>query len=132
MLNQFFVQALLPLLKKASDRSSSTPIGVKRAAIINMSSILGSMASNVEGGLHAYRTSKAALNAATKSMAIDLKDQSIMAVAMHPGWVQTDMGGSKATLDIETSCCKMVDTLLGLNENQNGGFVQYDGKILPW
>lgn len=122
----------MPLLKKASKSNSDLPLGVQRAAIINMSSILGSIEANVEGGLYAYRTSKCGLNAATKSMSIDLRDHQIMCVSMHPGWVRTDMGGSKAPLDIDSSCKQMIDTIKNLNASNNGGFVQFDGKPLKW
>lgn len=75
---------------------------------------------------------QAALNAATKSMSIDLKSDNILAVNMHPGWVKTDMGGKNAPLDVEDSVVGIVKTLAKLNEKDNGGFVQYDGKHLPW
>lgn len=97
-----------------------------------MSSLLGSIQDNAQGGLYAYRMSKVALNMATKSMSIDLKDDKILCVAMHPGWVKTDMGGSHAPLTVENSCKKMVETILGLNETHNGGFIQYDGKTMAW
>lgn len=105
---------------------------MKRAAIINMSSILGSIDANVEGGIYGYRMSKSAINAATKSMAIDFKREKILCVALHPGWVKTDMGGSNAPMAIEESCQKMIETVFQLNESHNGGFYQYDGKRLPW
>lgn len=57
-----------------------------------LGSILGSVASNKEGSLYHYRLTKSGLNAATKSLSIDLKNDGIMAVNMHPGWVKTDMG----------------------------------------
>lgn len=82
----------VPLLKKASEGNQSAPLGVQRAVIVNMSSILGSIASNNEGSLYHYRLTKTGLNAATKSLSIDLKKDGIMAVNMHPGWVKTDMG----------------------------------------
>ncbi|EDW00234.1 C-factor [Drosophila grimshawi] len=125
-------RACLPLLKQASVTNEAELMGVRRAAIINMSSILGSIESNVEGGMYAYRTSKAALNAATKSMSIDLKPQSILCISMHPGWVRTDMGGGNAPLDVDTSTKQIVDTICQLNESHNGGFYQYDGAQLPW
>ncbi|XP_058064118.1 C-signal [Anopheles bellator] len=123
---------LLPLLKRAADRQPEAPLGPGRACVVNMSSILGSIAENREGGLYAYRSSKAALNAATKSMSLDLLQSGIMAVALHPGWVKTEMGGSKAPLSVDESCDAIVKTLLSLNESHNGGFFQYDGKMLPW
>lgn len=122
----------MPLLQKASTLNKAEAMGVKRATIINMSSILGSIESNTDGGLYAYRLSKSALNAATKSMSIDLKTHKILCVAMHPGWVKTDMGGAKAPLDIESSCQKMINTIHELNENNNGTLVQFDGSLLPW
>lgn len=125
-------KACLPLLKKASAFQNDASIGVGRAAVVNMSSILGSMEKNVEGGVIAYRASKAALNAATKSISIDLKDSKILAVSIHPGWVKTSMGGSSAPLDVDFSTKNIVQTLLKLNDSHNGGFYQYDGKELPW
>lgn len=129
----FMTNVVAPImLTKAAEVNVSAPIGPTKACIVNMSSILGSIAANSDGGLYAYRTSKSALNSATKSMSIDLKGNQIMAVAMHPGWVRTDMGGSKAPLSVEQSCAKMVQTVIGLGEKHNGGFLQYDGKELPW
>lgn len=92
-------KAFIPLLKKASDVNKSAPLGVQRAVIVNMSSILGSVASNKEGSLYHYRVTKSGLNNATKSLSIDLKNDGIMAVNMHPGWVKTDMGGRKLIWD---------------------------------
>ncbi|EDW82881.1 uncharacterized protein Dwil_GK10240 [Drosophila willistoni] len=125
-------KACLPLLKKASTANEDQPMGVGRAAIINMSSILGSIQSNVQGAMYGYRTSKAALNAATKSLSIDLQAQKIMCISLHPGWVRTDMGGSSAPLDVTTSTEQMVQTLIQMGEKHNGGFYQYDGEQLPW
>lgn len=125
-------KAFVPLLKKASDNNKSAELGVSRAVIINMSSILGSIASNVEGSLYHYRVTKSGVNAATKSLSIDLKNDKIMVTAMHPGWVKTDMGGPKAPLEIEQSCDSMVNTIFNLKPSHNGAFIQYDGKSLPW
>lgn len=107
-------------------------MGVGRAAIINMSSILGSIEENKQGGMYAYRLSKTALNAATKSMSVDLKGDKICCVALHPGWVKTDLGGSHAPLEIDSSCNEMIQTMFNLNESHNGTFIQYDGKKLAW
>ncbi|XP_036344074.1 C-factor-like [Rhagoletis pomonella] len=127
-------KACLPLLKQAAAAATNgeQEMGVKRAAIINMSSILGSIEANTDGAMYAYRTSKAALNAATKSMSIDLFQNKILCVCLHPGWVRTDMGGSNAPLDVDTSSSKIIETLFKFNGSNNGGFYQYDGKKLPW
>ncbi|XP_076160744.1 SDR family oxidoreductase sniffer [Ptiloglossa arizonensis] len=126
-------KALLPLLKIASknfeDKSKMT---INRSAIINMSSILGSIADNDQGGYYPYRCSKAALNAATKSMSIDLKEDGILVTSLHPGWVRTDMGGNNAPMDIDTSVSNILSTLSLLTEKHTGCFLQYDGKSLPW
>ncbi|KAM3961795.1 LOW QUALITY PROTEIN: SDR family oxidoreductase sniffer [Aphomia sociella] len=124
-------KSLLPLLKQAAQSNSDKPIGIQRAAVINMSSVLGSIAQNDQGGFYPYRCSKAALNAATKSMSIDLKKDNILVASMHPGWVKTD-GGNNAPLDIETSINGIFDTIDKLREEDTGKFVQYDGTELPW
>ncbi|XP_024946357.1 uncharacterized protein LOC107273264 isoform X4 [Cephus cinctus] len=74
---------------------------------------------------------KAALNAATKSMSIDLKDDGILVVCLHPGWVRTDLGGKNAPIDVDTSIQGILSTLDTLTEAQTGCFLQYDGKMLP-
>ncbi|OWR40978.1 short-chain dehydrogenase [Danaus plexippus plexippus] len=125
-------KSLLPLLKQAAQNNSDKPVGVGRAAVINMSSVLGSIAQNDVGGFYAYRCSKAALNAATKSMSIDLKKDHILVASMHPGWVRTDMGGKKAPLDVDTSVAGMFSTIQKLTEADSGKFLQYDGSELPW
>lgn len=123
---------MIPLLKKASKSNATQPMGVQRAVIVNMSSILGSISENVQGGLYAYRSSKVALNMTTKSISVDLKNDQILCIAMHPGWVKTELGGAHAPMHIETSCQQMIQTIFGLNESHNGTFIQYDGKQLPW
>nr|CAD7266018.1 unnamed protein product [Timema shepardi] len=126
-------KAFLPLLKKAASQNSSLPLGVSRAAVVNMSSILGSITLNrKEGGFYPYRASKSALNAVTRSLSIDLKPDGIMALSVHPGWVKTDMGGASAPLSVQESATAIVQTLNSLGEKQNGAFLQFDGKELPW
>lgn len=75
---------------------------------------------------------QAALNAATKSMSIDLRKDGILCVCLHPGWVRTNMGGANAPLDVSTSSRLIIEILLKFNEKNNGGFYQYDGQKLPW
>ncbi len=72
--------------------------------IVAISTIMASMARNDMGGFYAYRASKAALNAIMVSLAIDLgRRHGIIAATLHPGWVRTDMGGSRAEIDAQTS-----------------------------
>ena len=125
-------QSLLPLLRRAASYASSRPLGWERAAIVNMSTILGSISENNGGGLYPYRCSKVALNAATKSLSIDLQKDGIIACSVHPGWVKTDMGGSAASITIDESIQSMLKLFASLNQDSNGGFLKYDGTIMKW
>ena len=75
---------------------------------------------------------QAALNMATKCLSVDLIGKKIMTVSIHPGWVQTDMGGPSAPLTVSNSVEGIVEVLAGLNEIHNGQFLNYDGKPLSW
>lgn len=97
-----------------------------------VSSRLGSMASNAEGGGYIYRSSKAALNAVVKSLSVDLAARGITAVALHPGWVRTDMGGPSAPVDAPTSVSGMVKVLAGLKPKDSGTLIEYTGTPIPW
>ena len=125
-------QSLLPLLKRAANHASSKPLGWEKAAIINMSSVLGSISENDGGGLYPYRCSKVALNAATKSLSIDLVKDGIIACTVHPGWVKTDMGGPRAPITTDESVQGMLKLFASLNEYSNGGFFKYDGTVMKW
>jgi NAD(P)-dependent dehydrogenase (short-subunit alcohol dehydrogenase family) len=110
-------------------------VGIARASIVHMSSSVGSIAENASGGRtggYAYRCSKSALNQMMKSMSVDLKENGILIMSMHPGWVQTDMGGANADITTETCCSTMVKTLEGLTEKDDGSFKRYDNSIIPW
>ena len=125
-------QSLLPLLKRAASHTSSKPLGWERAAVINMSSVLGSISANDGGSFYPYRCSKVALNAVTKSLSIDLLKDGIIACSVHPGWVYTDMGGSNAPVTIDESVQGMLKLFAGLNHDSNGGFFKYDGTVMKW
>ena len=100
--------------------------------IVTVSSMLGSMALNTSGGLYAYRASKAAANALMKSMAVDLAPRGIVAAALHPGWVRTDMGGPQATLDTTASVSGLRDVIRSLDASRAGELIDFKGKTLPW
>lgn len=104
----------------------------ERGRIVTLSSTLGSMALNTSGGIYAYRASKAAVNAIVKSLSIDLADRGIIAIAQHPGWVKTDMGGRGADIDIQTSVTGMKAVIDGLTRDDSGKFLSYDGSEMPW
>lgn len=100
--------------------------------LVTISSMLGSMELNTRGGLYAYRASKAGVNAIVKSMGFDLAERHITAIALHPGWVRTDMGGTGADLDIATSVNGIKQVIDGLSPTDSGKFLAYDGTEMPW
>jgi NAD(P)-dependent dehydrogenase (short-subunit alcohol dehydrogenase family) len=97
-----------------------------------VSSKMGSIADNQYGMYYAYRASKAALNAQVMSMAIDLKPRGITTVALHPGWVKTDMGGPDATITTQTSVEGLSAILDQLTIKDSGSFRGYNGEHIPW
>ena len=99
--------------------------------LIAVTSILGSLANN-NGGRYFYRASKAALNMEWNCLAMDLAAKGVICVALHPGWVQTDMGGPTAPLTIDQSVPAMVKTIDGFTTKHNGRYIQYDGAELAW
>src|SRR5690554_1270454 len=97
-----------------------------------LGSKIGSIADNTSGGGYYYRSSKTALNQAVRSLSIDLSGAGVKVVALHPGWVQTDMGGSNALITAEESVSAMRALLTGLEPEQSGQFLNYDGSLIPW
>ncbi len=104
----------------------------ERRTIANISTQLASIADNRSGGLYAYRSSKAALNMVSRNMAIELADKGVKVVALHPGWVQTDMGGANAKLTPDQSVSALRKVIDGLTPEQSGGFYGWQGDELPW
>jgi NAD(P)-dependent dehydrogenase (short-subunit alcohol dehydrogenase family) len=100
--------------------------------IVAMSSIMGSIRDSPPVGNFAYRTSKAALNMLVRSTAIDLRPKGMIAVAMHPGWVRTRMGGRNAPLSPAESVSAMRRTIAGLTLADSGKFLDNAGRPLPW
>lgn len=103
-----------------------------RKLIVTITSAMGSLADNMRGGSIAYRTSKAAVNMAMRSAAIDLKPRGISCVLIHPGWVRTDMGGPNATLSPHDSVAAMRKLIETFGANQSGKFYDHDGREYPW
>ncbi|KAM9855030.1 C-signal [Aulostomus maculatus] len=132
-------KAFLPLLKQAASRGGAATgiMGIQRAAVINMTSLLGSVelnwgerANNFKW--YPYRTSKSALNMVSRCMAVDLEPDGILCMAIHPGWVRTDMGGSEAPLSPEESISSVLSVIGGLTEKDHGSFLNFTGEPLPW
>lgn len=65
-------------------------------------------------------------------MSLDLKDKNILVVAMNPGWVKTEQGGSDAKLEVCDSVSSLLKILDNVSKNQAGRLIQYDGKIIEW
>jgi NAD(P)-dependent dehydrogenase (short-subunit alcohol dehydrogenase family) len=108
------------------------PLMADGGKLVAISSLMGSIADNQGGGSMAYRTSKAALNAAWRTMAIDWKARPVTVAMLHPGWVQTDMGGRGAPLKPPESIAGMRKVIAGLERSDTGSFINYDGSPLPW
>ena len=104
----------------------------KDKKLVFISSKVGSIEDNTEGGMYIYRTSKTALNQVIKSLSIDLKEENFIVVALHPGWVQTDMGGPNALIDTKTSVKGMTEAIDNLTSKNSGKFYNYDGSAIPW
>lgn len=100
--------------------------------IVFMSSFMGSIGGIEETGFYAYRTSKAALNMVVKMLSIDLKSRGIRTLAVHPGWVRTDMGGDTAPVGITESISGLRNVIENYGGDQTGRFYRYDGVELPW
>lgn len=112
--------AFLPALKRA-----------KQAKIATISSRMGSIGAS-SGGSYVYRASKAAINAAMHSLALDLKAAGITCIVLHPGWVKTDMGGAGADIDVRTSVSGLRQTIERAGIAATGKFFNYDGSEIPW
>jgi NAD(P)-dependent dehydrogenase (short-subunit alcohol dehydrogenase family) len=102
------------------------------ARLVNISSLLGSVSGKTSGGDYAYVASKAALNICTRALAVDLAPHGVIAIAMTPGWVRTDMGGSNATLSPEESVRGMLEVIDRLTAADAGRFVDQEGIDQPW
>lgn len=114
-------QALAPNLRLSEHRR-----------IINITTNLSSIADNTDGGFYGYRESKAALNMFTKSLAAELGPEGFICIVMHPGWVQTDLGGPQAPLQVEESARGIRAVVEGLTPADNGTFRTWDGDGMAW
>jgi NAD(P)-dependent dehydrogenase (short-subunit alcohol dehydrogenase family) len=114
-------ETFLPHLRAGSERQ-----------LVTITSRMGSMGANTTGGEYIYRSSKAAVNAVMRSLAMDLAPEGFIVALLHPGWVRTDMGGAGAAIDARTSAAGLADVITGLTPAQSGGFFNYDGTPLVW
>ncbi len=115
------VESFYPLLQQG-----------KAKKIACISSKVGSMTENTSGGGYIYRSSKAALNSVVKSLSNDLTDEGFTVLALHPGWVRTEMGGPNALIDTQTSADGLAKVIEQSTQENSGQFINYDGTELPW
>lgn len=113
----------LPLLRQS-----------RQPRILNISSQLGSLQGMVHNnwGTYSYNSSKAALNMLTLKLAHDLRPDGVTAVAIHPGWVQTDMGGPSAPVTPTASAQGIAAIANRLTLADSGKFYIYNGEEHPW
>ena len=104
----------------------------RRRTIVNISSDMGSVASNDSGGFYGYRASKSGLNMLTSTLAHELRPEQFTCVLLHPGWVRTDMGGSEAPRTPDQSVADMIRLIEGLTPDDNGRFIDHKGGTIPW
>ncbi len=114
-------QALLPNLQAGKSKK-----------IVNVSSIVGSTSQNTSGRFYGYRESKAALNMFTRSLAAELRADGFICIVIHPGWVQTDMGGESAAVTVQNSVSGIRSVIRNLTDDGSDIFWTFDGQHLPW
>ncbi|NXV81695.1 H17B6 dehydrogenase, partial [Atlantisia rogersi] len=128
-------QAFLPLLKEAAEAEEQSGMSCRRAAIVNISSILGSI-QVVEAWEErqdvCYRCSKAALNMLTKCLALEYGGSGILCVAVDPGCVTPPLGQGVGPVTLEESVQGILRLLARLSAPSNGTFWDWRGQRLPW
>ncbi len=114
-------QACAPLLRQGT-----------RPRLVNISSGLGSLTRKQTGGQYAYCSSKTALNMVMRGLAADLGPAGVIVCSLHPGWVQTEMGGPGAMLTPTGSVRDMLALIAGLTPAHNGSYLDHEGKTVAW
>lgn len=138
MMENFKINAVAPLMITRSlfshlRKAASQTDNAYRPVVVNITSKMGSIDDNTSGGHYAYRPSKTALNMITKSMSVDLASIGVKAVAIHPGWVRTQMGGPNGLIDTFESVTNMIRVIGDVQTGKNKGvFLNYDGAEIQW
>lgn len=115
-------EQFLPQLKQGDNKQ-----------ILVVSSRMGSISDNDSGKSYAYRASKAALNAAMRSFAIDVEEQGVKVMLIHPGWVRTDMGGENGHIDVTESVTGMLEQLVQYGKESHADVLRrFDGETIAW
>ena len=128
-------------LLKQIEVNSLGPLRVTEALLDNLShgakvglitSRMGSISDNGSGGYYGYRMSKAALNAAGMSLAIDLSPKGVAVAILHPGFVQTDMVNMSGDVSATAAAQSLVERMNELTLETSGTFWHANGEQLPW
>ena len=125
---QFQINAMGPL-RVTQGLLDYLPEGAKVGL---MTSRMGSIEDNDSGGRYGYRMSKAALNAAGKSLAVDLKPRGIAVGILHPGYVRTGMTEHRGHIEPREAAERLVDRMDALSLANTGTFWHSNGDVLPW
>jgi NAD(P)-dependent dehydrogenase (short-subunit alcohol dehydrogenase family) len=128
MRKEFETNALAPLRVAFA----TTPVMKKGGKIAMITSRMGSIGDNTSGGCYGYRMSKAALNAASKSLAHDLHEQGIAVGIIHPGWVQTDMVKGTGDISADDVAERISSRINELSLKTSGSFIHSNASKLPW
>ncbi|KAF1779213.1 NAD(P)-binding domain [Phytophthora cactorum] len=120
-------RALLPNLKLAAKNNGSDG-----ALVVTVSSQMGSIAGNTHGGNYSYGASKAAVNMINSSLAIDLKNDNIAAIVVHPGYVVTDLTGGLGDVHTDESVRGMTSVIDKVTMADTGKFFHFQGQEMPW
>ncbi len=102
------------------------------AKLIGITSGMGSIADNRSGGYAPYRTSKAALNMAWRTLAVDNQGKGLIFAVFNPGWVKTRMGGPTAPTPPGDAVAELRRSIEKLGPGDSGGFFNHDGRPYPW
>ncbi len=114
-------------------RALITNLGATSGRVVNISSQVGSMEVAQRMGRDvSYNSSKAALNMVTIKLAQAFKPVGVAVVAMHPGYLRTDMGGPSADLDPTDAARQIADTIAALAIDNSATFIRWDGTVHPW
>jgi NAD(P)-dependent dehydrogenase (short-subunit alcohol dehydrogenase family) len=125
-----FVNSIAPLLLTQEIIGNLREGGDRK--LVYITSKMGSIDDNSGGGSYIYRSSKTALNSVVRSLSVDLRDEGFSVAVLHPGWVQTDMGGPNALIDTLTSVSGMIGVIDKLSQANTGQFFNYDGQPIAW
>ncbi len=128
MMEQFEVNSVAPI----ACSKAFLPYLSDNAKIGLLTSRMGSIADNTSGGSYGYRMSKAALNAAGKSLALDLKERGLAVFLLHPGWVQTDMTNQTGHVTPNESALGLIKVMESKTIEETGTFWHMNGEGLPW